>query len=51
MPSITVNYILDQFPGYDILNLKDIAFENEWIRGYPELRPEVDRITYRINRT
>ena len=48
---ITVNFILDHFPGFDIRTLKELALERKWIKKESDLMPEDNHITYTIKRS
>ena len=49
--NITVNFILDHFPGFDIRTLKELALERKWIKKDSDLTPEDNHITYTIKRS
>ena len=49
--SITNNFILDHFPGFDIRILKQLALARKWIKKDDDLTPEDHHITYTIKRS
>ena len=49
--SITVNFILNHFPGFDYRIIKECSLERKWIKKDSDFTPEVNHITYTIKRS